>query len=80
MDGSGRCMKSASSGNFYLRWRNDALSDLQETCANKFRPFCSEHCRMVDLGTWAGENYRVPGAKVEDREHPDDIPRKKILH
>jgi hypothetical protein len=27
-----RCMKRASSGNFYLRWRNDALSDLQETC------------------------------------------------
>jgi endogenous inhibitor of DNA gyrase (YacG/DUF329 family) len=35
---------------------------------------------MVDLGTWAGEKYSVPGAKVEDREHPDDSPRKKILH
>ena len=28
---------------------------------------------MVDLGTWAGEDYRVPGAAVEDREHPDDL-------
>lgn len=53
---------------------------VDSTPANKFRPFCSERCRMVDLGTWAGENYRVPGVKVEDREHPDDSPRKKILH
>jgi endogenous inhibitor of DNA gyrase (YacG/DUF329 family) len=36
---------------------------------------------MTDLGTWAGEGYRVPGGKVEDREHPDDVSRKKkTLH
>ena len=35
---------------------------------------------MVDLGTWAGEDYRVPGATVEDREHPDELKdKKKIL-
>jgi len=51
------------------------------TPANRYRPFCSERCRMVDLGTWAGEDYRVPGAGVEDREHPDDLKdKKKILH
>ncbi len=27
---------------------------------NKWRPFCSERCRMVDLGKWADESYRVP--------------------
>ena len=27
---------------------------------NPFRPFCSERCRMVDLGAWATEQYRVP--------------------
>lgn len=48
---------------------------------NRFRPFCSERCRAIDLGTWAGEGYRVPGAAVEDREHPDDLhPKKKLLH
>lgn len=46
---------------------------------NRYRPFCSERCRMVDLGTWAGEGYRVPGASVEDREHPDDL-KKKLLN
>jgi uncharacterized protein len=27
---------------------------------NKWRPFCSERCRMIDLGLWASESYRVP--------------------
>ncbi|HJV10056.1 MAG TPA: DNA gyrase inhibitor YacG [Burkholderiales bacterium] len=27
---------------------------------NKWRPFCSERCRMVDLGKWAAEDYRLP--------------------
>lgn len=34
---------------------------------------------MVDLGTWAEENYRVPGTSVEDTEHPDDRGHKKRL-
>ncbi len=49
------------------------------SAANRFRPFCSERCQMVDLGTWAGEGYRVPGAKLPDRDHPDDR-RKKLLN
>ena len=24
-----------------------------------FRPFCSERCKMIDLGAWAAEEYRV---------------------
>lgn len=24
-----------------------------------FRPFCSEHCKLVDLGRWLNEEYRV---------------------
>ena len=28
--------------------------------ASRFRPFCSERCRMIDLGAWANESYRVP--------------------
>lgn len=27
---------------------------------NRFRPFCSERCRKIDLGAWAAEEYRVP--------------------
>jgi endogenous inhibitor of DNA gyrase (YacG/DUF329 family) len=34
---------------------------------NKWRPFCSERCKIIDLGDWASERYRVP---AED-EKPD---------
>ena len=26
---------------------------------NKWRPFCSERCKLIDLGDWAAERYRV---------------------
>ena len=28
---------------------------------NPFRPFCSERCRLIDLGKWAAEEYRIAG-------------------
>jgi endogenous inhibitor of DNA gyrase (YacG/DUF329 family) len=28
---------------------------------NKYRPFCSERCKLMDLGQWAAERYRVAG-------------------
>ncbi|MEA5444828.1 DNA gyrase inhibitor YacG [Gammaproteobacteria bacterium AB-CW1] len=27
---------------------------------NRWRPFCSERCRMVDLGEWFEEEKRIP--------------------
>ncbi len=27
---------------------------------NPHRPFCSDRCRLLDLGNWASEKYRVP--------------------
>jgi endogenous inhibitor of DNA gyrase (YacG/DUF329 family) len=29
---------------------------------NPDRPFCSERCRLIDLGSWAAERYRIAGA------------------
>jgi uncharacterized protein len=29
-------------------------------------PFCSERCRLIDLGRWLGENYRIPAASTEE--------------
>lgn len=28
---------------------------------NAFRPFCSERCKLIDLGAWASERYVVAG-------------------
>ena len=35
---------------------------------NRFRPFCSERCKMVDLGAWATERYRVPVVETDESE------------
>jgi endogenous inhibitor of DNA gyrase (YacG/DUF329 family) len=35
---------------------------------NKFRPFCSERCRLIDLGKWASNEYRIAG---DVKEIPD---------
>lgn len=29
-----------------------------------WRPFCSERCRLIDLGKWAAGEYRIPGEKI----------------
>ena len=34
---------------------------------NKFRPFCSERCALLDLGSWADESNRIDG----DADHSD---------
>jgi endogenous inhibitor of DNA gyrase (YacG/DUF329 family) len=47
---------------------------------NRYRPFCSERCQMVDLGLWAGETYRVEGGNADAHEHPDDQAKKKPPH
>ena len=36
------------------------------TTANRFRPFCSERCKLVDLGQWANEGYRIPAEHGPD--------------
>ena len=32
---------------------------------NAYRPFCSERCKMFDLGAWANESFRVEAASDE---------------
>jgi endogenous inhibitor of DNA gyrase (YacG/DUF329 family) len=34
--------------------------------SNRWRPFCSERCRLTDLGAWATESYRIPAKPAEE--------------
>lgn len=36
------------------------------TQANPYRPFCSDRCRLIDLGAWAAETHRIPGTAEDD--------------
>ncbi|MCD8339833.1 MAG: DNA gyrase inhibitor YacG [Burkholderiales bacterium] len=32
---------------------------------NPYRPFCCARCRWIDLGSWANEEYVIPGKPME---------------
>jgi len=34
--------------------------------ANRAWPFCTDRCRLLDLGKWLGEGYRIPGERAGD--------------
>lgn len=41
---------------------------------SRWRPFCSERCRLIDLGEWLDENHRIvgdPDAPGPDVSGPD---------
>lgn len=35
---------------------------------NPNRPFCSDRCRLIDLGKWASEKYRICGKNDEEED------------
>ena len=41
-------------------WRND----------NPVRPFCSDRCKLIDLGEWATEDRRIPSEPI----NPENLP------
>ena len=39
-----------------VKWEQDS----------SFRPFCSERCKLIDLGEWLGEKHRIAGQEAAD--------------
>ena len=44
---------------------------------NPFRPFCSDRCKLIDLGEWANETRKIPGdpassVSSSDNDDSDD--------
>tara|TARA_R110000868_G_scaffold113997_3_gene305816 strand:+ start:2525 stop:2719 length:195 start_codon:yes stop_codon:yes gene_type:complete len=42
---------------------------------NAYRPFCSDRCKLIDLGEWASDSRRIAGDDVNpdtDSENYDD--------
>jgi hypothetical protein len=38
-------------------------------------PFCSDRCRLIDLGRWLDESYSLPEPpRTDEDEGPDDAP------
>jgi hypothetical protein len=47
------------------------------TPESRFRPFCSERCKTIDLGAWANESYRIPVVRRDDDDEPAPPPADK---
>jgi uncharacterized protein len=37
---------------------------------NRFFPFCSERCQLIDLGRWLGEKYQIPVKSSDETDDP----------
>jgi len=36
----------------------------------RFFPFCSERCKLIDLGAWLDAEYRIPSQPDDESDHP----------
>jgi len=45
------------------------------TTKSHYRPFCSETCKLKDLGAWATERYRVPDTEPMPLDDESDASR-----
>jgi uncharacterized protein len=39
---------------------------------NRFRPFCSERCRLIDLGEWIEVSYKISEPTIIDDNNDSD--------
>lgn len=46
--------------------------------SSEFRPFCSDRCRLIDLGAWLTEKHAIPGEAPASEDaspsEPDTAP------
>lgn len=45
------------------------------SAAAKWRPFCSERCRLIDLGEWMSERHAIPGEELQPGDESSEIRR-----
>ncbi len=44
---------------------------IEYSTTNKFRPFCSKRCKLIDLGDWADAANRIPSASSNEFKEKD---------
>jgi hypothetical protein len=42
--------------------------------SNPHRPFCSERCKLIDLGAWLTEKQRIAGEEVPSADDDESMP------
>jgi uncharacterized protein len=70
---NGRSKFSAASPllySFSVQWSCPICGKAVDSDATPDFPFCSERCRLLDLGNWASEKYKI-SQPVIDEPTPD---------
>lgn len=49
---------------------------LKSSREGKFYPFCSNRCKLIDLGKWLDANYSIPAIEEDDKAAKTDSPGK----
>jgi hypothetical protein len=52
---------------FFMKIKCPTCKKWGEWENNPYRPFCSERCKLIDLGRWAAEEYRIEGEKTSEK-------------
>ncbi|WP_133408344.1 DNA gyrase inhibitor YacG [Parashewanella tropica] len=48
-------------------------TEVEWSAQQQFKPFCSERCKMLDLGDWAAEKHAIPVEPDLDIQLLDEI-------
>lgn len=54
-----------------MNWQCPICKNPTDSRSNPDFPFCSERCRLLDLGNWAAERYVVSESRMDE-----DLPEK----
>lgn len=48
---------------------------------SQYRPFCSDRCKLIDLGAWADGSNAIPGKPAVEEMFSEDLARAQdLLH
>ena len=50
--------------------------EIEWSVDNKFRPFCSNRCKLIDLGEWVNEEKSIEGESIA----PENLPQNSTIY
>jgi uncharacterized protein len=55
-----------------MKWRCPICRKPTDSESSPDFPFCSERCKLIDLGNWSSEKYKI-SEPVIDESRPDEL-------
>ena len=55
------------------------VEEPQQQSSKMLFPFCSERCKLIDLGRWLDGKYQIPAQADIEEENSESLPRFDVL-